>query len=571
MRLPSLFILALVLSLAQSTTVQADEVESNEEYIVGGQRVLPEDVRATVAVLRARDGEGPNDLMPSTIARRVRCSGVLIAPSVVVTAAHCVDACDVCGDWNEGFYLCEPCEAHPRSTREFYVAAGFRTLDEVWQAEVVPVRDIFMHEAYRSFPDWNFDYSSCEVDDEGHLHCQELVLAAKPHDVAVLLLEAPVRGLAPVTLPRLDDMAELTTGLAQGYGQRLPDGSEDLLSQEDFESLLNQTETPIERTIEQQIVTREGSNQSGVCFGDSGGPLYVEVDGALLVAGVSSLVRNDGEAGLCRSGAVYTSLPEHADWIYEKAPEAFSIRLSDGGGCAAAPGRPPSSGPWLFVILLLFLLLRGHSKASLTLVFVASVASASCGSDREANDVSFCTEKYDPLGVACDVGVERLDLGTAEVRARDEVPAEAWLWEITSGYQAGHLDPDGDSNRWHLTYYLPGDAELPEGAFISVTVTPTKIDVWEPPNMELACIPTHQITSLDSRRAIHDAIKHLEQGGVSVQIRDAADLHLVQRHRCMYGSSILNSISYRGIQGYHYVSLDEEGEPVELRYSSAED
>jgi hypothetical protein len=39
----------------------------------------------------------------------------------------------------------------------------------------------------------------------------------------------------------------------------------------------------------------------------------------------------------------------------------------------------------------------------------------------------------------------------------------------------------------------------------------------------------------------------------------------------MYGSSILNSISYRGIQGYHYVSLDEEGEPVELRYSSAED
>jgi hypothetical protein len=220
MRLPSLFILALVLSLAQSTTVQADEVESNEEYIVGGQRVLPEDVRATVAVLRARDGEGPNDLMPSTIARRVRCSGVLIAPSVVVTAAHCVDACDVCGDWNEGFYLCEPCEAHPRSTREFYVAAGFRTLDEVWQAEVVPVRDIFMHEAYRSFPDWNFDYSSCEVDDEGHLHCQELVLAAKPHDVAVLLLEAPVRGLAPVTLPRLDDMAELTTGLAQGYGLR---------------------------------------------------------------------------------------------------------------------------------------------------------------------------------------------------------------------------------------------------------------------------------------------------------------------------------------------------------------
>ena len=347
---------------------------------------------------------------------------------MVVTAAHCVDACDVCGDSNEGFYLCEPCEAHPRSTREIYVAAGFRTLDEVWQAEVVPVSDIFMHEAYRSFPDWNFDYSSCEVDDEGHLHCRGLALAAKPHDLAVLLLEAPVRGLAP--------------------------------------------------------------------------------------------------------------------------------------------GMPPSSGPWLFLILLL--LLRGHRNASFALVFVAAVASTGCGSDGDANDVTFCTEKYDPLGVGCDVDVERLDLRTAEARARDEVPAEAWLWEITSGYGAGHLDPDGDSDRWYLTYYLPGGAELPEGAVIAVTVSPTEIDVWEPPNIDLACIPAHPITSLDSRRAVHDAIKHLGQAGVSVQIRDAGDLHLVQRHRCMYGSSILNIISYRDIEGYHYVSLDEDGEPVELRYSNAE-
>lgn len=206
-----------------------------------------------------------------------------------------------------------------------------RTFDDAWQAELVPVREIFMHEAYRSWPYWNFDYDGCGFDEAGNWGCPGLPLAREVHDLAVLILDVPVAGLDPVGLLQAEQLPGLTTGLAQGYGQRLPDGSQELLSQDDYLSLLNQTETPIEQIIEQQIVTGEGPGRSGVCFGDSGGPLYVEIDGAVAVAGVASLVRDDGEGGLCRSGSVHTSLPEHADWIYEKAPAALLSGQHSGG------------------------------------------------------------------------------------------------------------------------------------------------------------------------------------------------------------------------------------------------
>lgn len=331
MRFPGLFLLTLALPLAHNTRVQAEDIQARQQHIVGGQPVAPADVLATVALLRTRVDELQENLTPQTLLGRISCSGVLVAPTVVLTAAHCVDACDVCGDRDEGFYLCEPCEAHPQPSESIYVAAGLRTFDDAWQAELVPVREIFMHEAYRSWPYWNFDYDGCGFDEAGNWGCPGLPLAREVHHLAVLILDVPVAGLDPVGLLQAEQLPGLTTGLAQGYGQRLPDGSQELLSQDDYLSLLNQTETPIEQIIEQQIVTGEGPGRSGVCFGDSGGPLYVEIDGAVAVAGVASLVRDDGEGGLCRSGSVHTSLPEHADWIYEKAPAALLSGQHSGG------------------------------------------------------------------------------------------------------------------------------------------------------------------------------------------------------------------------------------------------
>ena len=83
------------------------------------------------------------------------------------------------------------------------------------------------------------------------------------------------------------------------------------------------------------ILTAEGTNRSGVCFGDSGGPLYVREGGGFFVAGIAVRVRLD-RTPVCGGGGIHTLAPAYADWIYEKAPEATPFRLSGGGGCAAA-------------------------------------------------------------------------------------------------------------------------------------------------------------------------------------------------------------------------------------------
>ena len=90
MRLSYLFMLALAVPFAHTAAAGADEVDSREEYIVGGQPVAPADMHATVGLLLLGEDTGAEDLTPYTIPNYLRCSGVLIAPTVVLTAALCL-------------------------------------------------------------------------------------------------------------------------------------------------------------------------------------------------------------------------------------------------------------------------------------------------------------------------------------------------------------------------------------------------------------------------------------------------------------------------------------------------
>lgn len=80
------------------------------------------------------------------------------------------------------------------------------------------------------------------------------------------------------------------------------------------DSRLRQTHTLISSVQETEFRLDESTGH-GTCSGDSGGPAYVKVDGQLYLTGVTSR----GSA-LCDNIGVYTNVVPYAKWISETAP-----------------------------------------------------------------------------------------------------------------------------------------------------------------------------------------------------------------------------------------------------------
>lgn len=202
----------------------------------------------------------------STVELSNGCSGTLIADNWVLTAAHCLV-----------------------SSSQMFVRFSFN------QSEIYEVERIILHPSYRgtasggTHPDRP---ATSPVYDIGLLKLAESVSDTFQPVKMILESELPTEG---------------SEVLLAGFGVTNPfTGAGG--------GLLRQTTTIIHFYNEaaKEVVFGPTPGQSA-CPGDSGGPMYLEQNGELLVMGVTS--RGFAELGPCSGNGNYTSVVDFEDWI----------------------------------------------------------------------------------------------------------------------------------------------------------------------------------------------------------------------------------------------------------------
>lgn len=191
------------------------------------------------------------------------CSGTIIADDIVVTAAHCLDG--------------------PASGVR--VAYGTSVLNGgAIQSQV---------HGYEKNPDW-----------------KGATGRKLWGDMAIVRIKG-----------RLPDGYQPAQVLAGGLGPRLGDevviAGFGVVSVDPWRgtgTLRSATAAVVSVLTEHDIAADSGTGV-GACFGDSGGPAFVVVDGRHLVWGVTSRSFPYDAPRDCSKGTVFTSIPSYAEWI----------------------------------------------------------------------------------------------------------------------------------------------------------------------------------------------------------------------------------------------------------------
>lgn len=199
------------------------------------------------------------------------CSGALIAPDIVLTAAHCV-----------------PAEATIK-----IVAYGAQR-----QPKLLDVRRVAAHPRYNS---------------------QNIADHRASADVALLQLAAPIAGKSPAPLggPRLPIAAGARFTVAGIGVTRRGDGKSGGIVRA---ATLTATGRP--GTLQIRLVdplTNNSRDGLGACTGDSGGPVFEAQDGRNVVVGVISWSTGAGNAAGCGGLTGVTPLSLYRDWIEHTA------------------------------------------------------------------------------------------------------------------------------------------------------------------------------------------------------------------------------------------------------------
>jgi len=282
-----------------------DEFGAVSEKVVGGWAATTDQIFATVEIRHAGASSG-------------FCSGTLISPSLVVTAAHCA--------------VVEPEEGVIRSATpsSLQVVAGHLASHAVTPDMVRSVFQVHVHEGYDH--DFIMGRSRSGAGQGG---------IGSPHDIALLFLTVPFEELPNAPMLAKDHAPELLrhgdVGFVAGYGVYDLD---DHLTGELYIS-----DAVIDILGEQELMTRRADQLGDSCYGDSGGPLYVPTEEGEFLVGLVSRGRSDVKRD-CGDGGVYTLLSAYLPWIVATAGSRFDPKPVPAGDVSfLAEGADPVNVP----------------------------------------------------------------------------------------------------------------------------------------------------------------------------------------------------------------------------------
>ena len=249
-------------------------------------------------------------------ARAGFCSGALISPLVVLTAAHCA------------VVEPEPGVVWPAAPESLEVAAGHLASHSAVESMIRRVSEVRIHEEY----DHDFIMGrSRQGAGQGGI--------GAPNDIALLLLSSPFEDtpLAPMLTPERE--RELVRhgdiGFVSGYGVYDLEGR--------FSGELYISDAVIDIIGPRELLTSRIDPLGDSCYGDSGGPLYVPTDEGDFLVGLVSRGRSDVKRD-CGDGGVYTKLSAHLRWIAEEAGAPL-MDTAGQGVSFLAEGAEPSDEP----------------------------------------------------------------------------------------------------------------------------------------------------------------------------------------------------------------------------------